>query len=127
MTGATKLPSTDIPGTSSTLKNSDGIVRYSADVGETAIAERSGDGTLSLRVTADQVDPGKVLSFFSDEGGVRDQRPHLVLTTVLTDPKDIADFKQAERELASAQALLEKHSVATGDLPLRTRSLSPES
>jgi hypothetical protein len=127
MTGATKLPSTDIPGTSSALTNSAGAVRYSAQVGDAAITERFGDGTLSLRVSADQVDPGKVLSFFSDEGGVRDQRPHLVLTTVLTDPKEIADFKQAERDLASAQALLDKHSVTTSNLPLQTRGLSPDS
>lgn len=126
MTGATKLPSTDIPGTSSSLQNSEGRATYSAQVGESAIAERAGDGALSLRVTADQVDPGKVLGFYSDEGGVRDQRPHLVLTTVLTDPTEIADFKQAERDLASAQALLEKHKVATSNLPLHTRGLSPE-
>lgn len=126
MTGATKLPSTDIPGTSSAVQNGDGSAKYSAQVGEAAIAERAGDGTLSLRVTADQVDPNKVLGFYSDEGGVRDQRPHLVVTTVLTDPKEIADFKQAERDLASAQALLEKHKVATSDLPLLTRGLSAE-
>lgn len=126
MTGATKLPSTAIPGTSSSLQTSEGGARYSAQVGEAAIAERAGDGTLSLRVTADQVDPGKVLGFYSDEGGVRDQRPHLVLTTVLTDPKEIADFKQAERDLASAQALLEKHKATTSNLPLHTRGLSPE-
>lgn len=126
MTGATKLPSTAIPGTSSSLQTSESGARYSAQVGEAAIAERAGDGMLSLRVTADQVDPGKVLGFYSDDGGVRDQRPHLVLTTVLTDPKEIADFKQAERDLASAQALLEKHKVTTSNLPLHTRGLSPE-
>lgn len=126
MTGATKLPSTDIPGTSSPLQTSQGTARYTVQVGEAAKTERGGDGTLSLRVSADQVDPAKVLGFFSDEGGVREQRPHLVVTTVLTDPRDIADFKQAQSDLASAQLLLEKHSTATSDLPLRTRGLSPE-
>lgn len=127
MTGATKLPSTDIPGTSSSLQNSGGSTTYSAEVGEAAATERTGDGTLSLRVSADQVEPGKVLSFISDDGGVGVQRPHLVLTTVLTDPKEIADFKQAERDLASARSLLEKSKVATSNLPLQTRGLSPES
>ncbi|BCW36082.1 hypothetical protein StoSoilA2_21380 [Arthrobacter sp. StoSoilA2] len=126
MTGATKLPATDIAGTSASVQVSHGTAKYSAQVGQAALSERAGDGKLSLRVTADQVDPGKVLSFFSDEGGIGDQRPHLVLTTVLTDPKEISDVKQAQRDLASAQALLETNKTATADLPLTSRALSPE-
>lgn len=126
MTGASKLPSTDIPGTTSPLTTEGGSSIYSAPVEDVAVTERAGDGLLSLRVTMNEADPNALASFFADEGGVEQQRPRLEITTVLTDPKDIANFKRAERDLAAARSLLHKHHTSTTDLPLHTKGLSEE-